>query len=610
MADLNEETNENNINNIIINNDDNRLNPCRCPECYLIPSISMYEEENKLKLRFKCPNNHEYKEEYESLYKKSKIDFENIECKICNNKKLKNKFYICVICNNFYCKKCRNEHRKENSNHLCININKYDSRCKIHNKDLVGYYKEENKNYCDYCPKDAYEFNRHKLIYEKEMNEYLNKINNYENQINNNNQELNLFVKKIEELLKTIKNMIKTSQNNQSTEINFQKELINTYNYMENQKNLNYQIIENVRNIMKLPIKIKLNENINNIIKKKNILYNNFINEIKCELGIIKQFDNFQNFKFENMNNIKTLNNNYGNIVCIKTLDDGRIAAGDQNSNLVIYNKETFNPDIIIKNNLGNLFNFVQLKNKNLACTYHTYQAVDILKIIKIKSNNEYEDIQIINNAHDKNGISKIIELQNENLITFSLDYSFKIWKLNNNNQYEKIYEFKDSNYLSDGLEIKDNEIILYAVNTNPNSLVFYNLNKNEKIRTLNNLNLMFSCIGERIIKINNDEVAIAGDKKVYLIDIKNYLDNKKNLILHEIDYDCCNYCILKLSNKLFLTGDAKGTITQYKIENNKIIKESYKNKSHENEIYSIFKFNGMIISGGYKSNGIKIWKK
>ena len=50
--------------------------------------------------------------------------------------------------------------------------------------------------------------------------------------------------------------------------------------------------------------------------------------------------------------------------------------------------------------------------------------------------------------------INKIIELKNENLITFSSDYSFKIWKLNNNNKYEKIDEFKDSNLLSDGLDV------------------------------------------------------------------------------------------------------------------------------------------------------------
>ena len=94
MADLNEELNENINNDNNFNVNENRLNPCRCPECYLIPSITMYEEENKLKLRFICPNGHEFNEEYESLYKKSKIEFDNIECKKCNNKRLKNKFYL------------------------------------------------------------------------------------------------------------------------------------------------------------------------------------------------------------------------------------------------------------------------------------------------------------------------------------------------------------------------------------------------------------------------------------------------------------------------------------------------------------------------------------
>ena len=84
------------------------------------------------------------------------------------------------------------------------------------------------------------------------------------------------------------------------------------------------------------------------------------------------------------------------------------------------------------------------------------------------------------------------------------------------------------------------------------------------------------SCIGNRIIKLNNNEVAVAGVKNVYLIDINNYS------ILNEINSDTYNYCILKLSNNLFLTGDLNGTITQYKIENKKLIKESYKNKSHE----------------------------
>ena len=96
----------------------------------------------------------------------------------------------------------------------------------------------------------------------------------------------------------------------------------------------------------------------------------------------------------------------------------------------------------------------------------------------------------------------------------------------------------------------------------------------------------------ERIIKLNNEEIVIAGNEKVYLIDINNYL------ILNEINSDYCNNCILKLSNNLFLIGDVNGTITQYKIENKKLFKESYKNKSHEKWIIAM------------TNNEIKIWKK
>ena len=158
-------------------------------------------------------------------------------------------------------------------------------------------------------------------------------------------------------------------------------------------------------------------------------------------------------------------------------------------------------------------------------------------------------------------------------------------------------------NSLSDGLEIKDNEIICYQIRTVPNSLVFYDLNKNEKIKTLNNLNLSFDISGEKTIKLNDDEIVVAGNKKAYLIDINNYE------ILHEINTNFYNCSILKLSNNLFLVGDENGNITQYKIENKKIIKESSKLKLHDKWIFSIVKINDMIISGNGNNNDIKIWK-
>ncbi len=342
------------------------------------------------------------------------------------------------------------------------------------------------------------------------------------------------------------------------------------------------------------------NKVINKQTKEKNEpINNNIIKNINIKEN---ENDYYKNFKFENMNNIKTLNNNKGSINCLKILNDGRLAVGDSNSDLIIYNKETFKPEIIIQNNLSTLYNFTQLKNNYIACSFFNNNN-HTLKIIKNINNNNESENQVIKNAHNRS-ITKIIELKNNNIITFSYDYSFKIWKLNNkNNKYGIIYQFKDTNQLSDGLEIKDNEIILYAVETNPKSLVFYNLYKNEKIKTLNDLDLCIYCIGYRIIKINNAQIVIAGDGIVYLIDANNYL------ILNAINSDCCNYCILKLSYNLFLIGDDNGTITQYKINNNTIIKESYKLKSHEDWILSMTLLNDKIISGNGYSNEIKIWK-
>ena len=112
-------------------------------------------------------------------------------------------------------------------------------------------------------------------------------------------------------------------------------------------------------NQIKDKIKNKLNDQskeINELITLLNINENkNIINEIKENENNI-----FKNFKIENMKHIITLNDNKGSIWCLKTLEDGRLAAGDEYSNLIIYNKETFKPEIIIKNNyivLGILLN-------------------------------------------------------------------------------------------------------------------------------------------------------------------------------------------------------------------------------------------------------------
>ena len=85
----NNKNNDNNVNNI--NNDNDNI-PCRCPKCFFdtINKIDRRGKLIKIILYYKCENEYEFKEEFNSLCKKSKIKIENIECKKCNNKKLKN----------------------------------------------------------------------------------------------------------------------------------------------------------------------------------------------------------------------------------------------------------------------------------------------------------------------------------------------------------------------------------------------------------------------------------------------------------------------------------------------------------------------------------------
>ena len=579
----------------------------RCPKCSLIPFIEISNNENKLFMSIKCINNHYYSEPFEKMEMICKTGpISNYTCENCENETNEKKkipiFYYCSICFKFFCFK-HGELHKLKENHKIFFNKKFDSSCSEHNgTTVIGYCSNHNKNYCMLC--NHFEENN------KKFDEKLNniQIQYYENIMIKNEEIINL----IENLFNNYKKIFKELENNFYIfkdniykKIKFMNEIINFYKTKSIECDINYQMKSNIENnffnlskinknlLNKMNFQIKEMNEIILLLKQKDKNNNN-----NNKLNIINEIEKYKNFQIKNIKNFKILNNNKGEIYCIKVLEDGRIAAGDEYSNLIIYNKDTFNPDIIIKNNLRSLDNFIQLKNENLICSFSTNYT---LKIIKIK-NKEYENIQIIQNAHGSI-ITKIIELKNGNIITFSWDCNFKIWKLNNNsNEYENILDFKDSNYICDGIEIKDNEI-LYTLNTNQKSLVFYDLNKNEKIKTLNNLNLFITYVGERTIKLNNEEVVVSGNEKIYLIDINNYL------ILNEINCETYNYCILKLSNNLFLTGDVNGNINQYKIEKKQLIKETSKFKSHANKIWTMAILNDMIITAG-NSNEIKIWKQ
>ena len=72
-----------NIENLIDENNENK-NIIRCPQCYLIPFISINHSNEETYLKLKCLNNHEIKKPIKELYNEIKKNQLNLlKCEKC-----------------------------------------------------------------------------------------------------------------------------------------------------------------------------------------------------------------------------------------------------------------------------------------------------------------------------------------------------------------------------------------------------------------------------------------------------------------------------------------------------------------------------------------------
>ena len=114
-------------------------------------------------------------------------------------------------------------------------------------------------------------------------------------------------------------------------------------------------------------------------------------------------------------------------VTCLSVLDDGRLVSGSKDNNIIIYNKITFKPDIIIKDHKDTINCILRLDSDLLVCC----SADKTIKIFKIKDKN-YEIIQSLNEHKDR--INKVIEIKNKNLVSCSNDGSIIIYHKKNKN--------------------------------------------------------------------------------------------------------------------------------------------------------------------------------
>ena len=272
-------------------------NVTRCPKCNLICSLEITADNNTF-INYACEGKHKGKielKEYMNEYRDYSISKE-----LCNNcgisqKDRKEEFMYCSNCNKFICYACTSKHR----NHEKFPIDKYDSLCKKHFNLFSSYCKDCKINLCALC-----------------MNEHKNHttINLIELQHSNN------FQKKLEKDIKNFQNIIDDFDNKKADiislfdklkeqsqlKINLMKLLLNTYQYNENKKLLNFYTYNNL-NICKKQFKLDKNK-FSSLIED----LNKYIQDLKLKFAQYNKIKKPETIIYNQNNDIlKHIHNDY-----------------------------------------------------------------------------------------------------------------------------------------------------------------------------------------------------------------------------------------------------------------------------------------------------------
>ena len=129
-------------------------------------------------------------------------------------------------------------------------------------------------------------------------------------------------------------------------------------------------------------------------------------------------------------NPIYKLTNHSSSVLCLCVLNDGRLVSGSADNSIIIYNKNTFQPDLIIKVHNSSICFIIQLSSGELVSCLEE-KTIKLFNIKGVK----YEILQTLN--YHKKCVYKIIELNNNILVSCSAD-SYIIFYLKNNNEYKK----------------------------------------------------------------------------------------------------------------------------------------------------------------------------
>jgi len=280
----------------------------------------------------------------------------------------------------------------------------------------------------------------------------------------------------------------------------------------------------------------------------------------------------------------------------IFSIKDGRLSSCGYDGLINIYDKQNYNIDLQIKDNC-NIYYHKELSNNNIISCCSD-------KTLKIYKNKIVINLIYTLNGHN-NDVCKVIEFENNKLISSAFDTTMKIWEFDGN-KYNCINTFTISNNNSRTNILRINKDRLVSSAYSNNYIKFWDIKSNfNEIKTLNKI----ETYGLNAMCMINDNILLIGGHSsgIYIINTDNY-----QIISQVHKNNKYVYSIIELINGNILIGcydeNNKHSLIEYKYENNNLIKILSKDNAHSSYIRGLIEMNdGMIISCS-DDKSIKYW--
>ena len=285
--------------------------------------------------------------------------------------------------------------------------------------------------------------------------------------------------------------------------------------------------------------------NISNKEKKVNNIKNK--NHINNKINIFKSTN--KNYKPSILkNNIKILNYHTEIINHLGILKDGRLVSCSDDSSFNIYNINSYELQLSIKEHSNGILSFTQLNNGLII----TCSKDKTMKVIKLINDDKYEIIQTL--IGHNNTVMKVIEIKNNELISISREENMKIWILNKKNEFVCILNiiFQKSGWLCTCNILKLNKNEFVTLSLQDRNLKFWNCNNYSYITNINKINTVWQV--NNMCLINENLLCISGNiyKGFYLIQISNHQIIKNIIDAHGDEF--INTCV-ELNNGIIVSG-------------------------------------------------------